>query len=99
MVTPADAIVKACHNLTKAIQGMQNTKGTAQLDALTWLEEALSLQHCQVIDAPPQATVHHTRVQLQLQMLVVAMYNQDPMVPMMVVKPNVTPQTAEDQPS
>ena len=39
-VTPADAIVKAYQDFTKAIQGIPNSKGTAHLEALQQLKQS-----------------------------------------------------------
>ena len=40
-VTPADAIVKAYHDLISAINGIKNTKRNSHLEALEWIQNNL----------------------------------------------------------
>jgi hypothetical protein len=49
-VTPADSIVNAYHNLAKALQGIQNSKDDAHIEALKRLEDTLNPGYNQVIE-------------------------------------------------
>jgi hypothetical protein len=49
-VTPADSIVNAYHNLAKALQGIQNLKDNAHIEALKQLEYTLNPGYNQVIE-------------------------------------------------
>ncbi len=49
-VTPADSIVNAYHNLAKALQGIQNSKDNAHIEALKRLEDTLNPGYNQVIE-------------------------------------------------
>ena len=41
-ITPADAVIKALHDLTQAIKGERNIQGAAQFNAIAKLQEAFS---------------------------------------------------------
>ena len=96
-ITPADRIVNAYHELTRAIEGFPNSKGGANMEALQCLNEALSPGNSRIVRNEPRQPIQiiprqttqqqpAPRVQFSKAPPQLTWYDPDPRVPLQTTR-------------